>query len=340
MGIIRINDIKLIIIISFSILVIQGCKKDTNNESEHRINPNIKLLLDHINSGPVNVTCSFWPSSNIIYTVNPFGICHLTDNFVPTYTLFGFDYAGFFIDADTSGNFLLRITPNYIDQTFGALYEYDIRKSTITKLFDSTLNISSARYYRDTNQIIFYSYGNPIGTNAGYFLFDKISQDTKLIYSFFREAGPFEFVNGFDINPIKPVLIIPVVTLGKSPRIIEFNLLTNEIDTLNVHFDLSWNRMCLWLRYNKKGEKILYSCYPRGAGQYSPGDDSEVGIIDRATLKKIILDVNTSKYYKSLNICPQWSPDERNIIYSSALLTIDGAKSTYYLYLLKNLNIN
>lgn len=72
---------------------------------------------------------------------------------------------------------------------------------------------------------------------------------------------------------------------------------SKEIDTLKLSFDLSWDRICLWLRYNKTGKKVLYSCFPIGSGYYSPGDDSEVGIIDRSTLKKTILDVNTFKNY-------------------------------------------
>lgn len=328
--------ILLLIVLSF-----QSCKKSHDEPVIHNINPNIRLIVDHIYSdSPVNIPCAVWLPSNDIYTVNPFGVCKLTSEFVPSYTLLGFQYDGLYIDADATGNRLLRITPNFYDQTFGALYEYDINKGNIVKLFDSTNNISSARYYRDTLHIIYYSYGNPIGVNAGYFLFDKVTKRTDLLYSFFRAAGPIEFVNGFDIHPTEPMLIIPVVTVGESPKIIEFNIKSKEVDTLKVSFDLSWNRICLWLRYNKTGDKILYSCYPRGSGLYSPGDDSEIGIIDRTNLKKTILDANTNKYYKSLNICPQWSPDEKNIIYSSASLTYDGARSNYYLYLLKNIFIN
>jgi hypothetical protein len=315
-----------------------SCTK-SDEPKRFKINENIDTLLYENMYGIMNVYSSYWFDNNRVYTSHRLGYYQLNSNLkIIQDSLVEMHYYNLIVSALSDGNKYLFIKSIY-DVSIGPLCEYNTNNNHIEMLIDSTENVSSAVYYRTTDQIIYYSYGNPIGVNPGYYLFNKVTNEKILLLEYISDVGPAEFINGFDVHPREDIIIIPVVRMGYSPLVVEYNFNTKTSDTLQVNFDFSINRICLWLRYNKTGDQILYSNYPRGAGGHTTNDDSEVGILDRKTLTKRILDVNTAyKTGLSVNIFPNWSPDEKHIIYSSAPVSYEGAKGLYGVYILKNVN--
>lgn len=337
------------IFLMFLILIIHfSCKKPDNNDNQYKINENIipVVLIWGINN-EANIPCAIWPVADHLISVKPIADFTINENYQVVNEMIFEDFhdphfigfqSRFIRESLIQGKYLL-VKSIYSDVSVGSLVNFNSENNSFQTILDSTYNVSSACYYRDTNNIIYYSYGKPEGTNPGYYLYNKKNASKQLLLEYISEIGPSEYLNGFDIHPTKDILIIPVVRRGKTPLIIEYNFAKNTFDTLHLTFDLSLNRICLWLRYNKTGEKILYSCYPRHAGTTTTNDDSEIGIIDMNTLTKIILDVNTSiSTGRSVSICPNWSPDEKHIIYSSGPLSKDGARGLYRLYILKTSN--
>jgi len=101
------------------------------------------------------------------------------------------------------------------------------------------------------------------------------------------------------------------------------------------------DRTGLWVRYNKNATRILYSNFPSGAFGSTVSDNSEVGIIDVATGSKKVLDVNTedeTPYHQSVQIAPNWSPDESAIIFGSGEVSLEGALGRRRIWILTKLN--
>lgn len=329
-------QVRLVLLFILTI-AIGSCRKTSDQESTTIINPNVELIIQDISGRIVNSPCAVWGSGNNIYTVYPICFCHLTSEYkVDSLTVLKSN-GNRFLELSHDEKTLLIVETAYSDVSCGKLIEFEVETKSRTVILDSSWNISSALYYRDDQHIIFYSYGNPIGNNAGYFLYDKNTNQCQQLFQYFTPARLSEYVNGFDIHPSLPVLLIPLVRFNKSPYILEYNFEQHVLDSLPVTFDLSFNRICLWLRYNKTGKRILYSCYPEYAGGYITNDDSEIGIINRTDLSKQILNVNTIPNGRSVNICPDWSPDESAIVYSSAKLFQSGDRGLYSIYILKNI---
>ena len=63
-------------------------------------------------------------------------------------------------------------------------------------------------------------------------------------------------------------------------------------------------------------------------------DNNETGIIDRNTLSKKILDVNKVLpcYDHSVSFCPNWSPDENNIVFISAPLVLTSLEGAGFIF--------
>ncbi len=247
------------------------------------------------------------------------------------------------LDADQ--NFLLVLSL-YRDVSLGALYEYDTSSNRMVPLRDTTYSISSAVYWHgDDDKLVYYSYGSDQGLKAGYYLYNKTTDQDNLLLAYESPAGPSEMLNGFDLSPDNTKLLIPLVratSLTIHPPLIGiYHLQTQTMDTLKVHFDQSFDREGLWLRYNSDGSKILYCNFPHGAFTYTTNDDSQVGIIEMPSQTKRVLDVNTnpSGSRRSVQLAPTWGPNDRNIIYGSAPLAMpSGAKGKYSLYVLKNVD--
>lgn len=336
--------IKIVLNIIFVLFMISCGKEDsTGTDTDGKIfpiNENIDTIVykEH-GTSLMDIHCASITSDNRLFISHPLRFYDLNEELeVLKYENVSNEGAGYYNESnDNKSNSLYVDTKEYAF-SIGALKEINSNNNIITTLLDESHNISSAVYYHDTNNIIYYSYGKPYGENPGYYMYDRITGESNLIFEYISEAGISEFINGFDIHPEKNILLIPVVKGEfESPFIVEYNFNTDTLDTLNVGFDLSFNRSCLWLRYNKSGNKILYSCYPQWAGTAVTNDDSEVGIIERETLTKTILDVNTNEETgRSVNICPQWSNDDEYIIFASAPLAMpEGNVGLYHIYKLK-----
>lgn len=246
-----------------------------------------------------------------------------------------------YIDANESGSKILLVASRFGDVSSGALYEYDRQTGNIQMIFDSSHNISSARYFpKDVMKIIYYSYGNDNFVGAGYYLHDKTTNRDSLLFSYISTAGPTEMLNGFDIHPNGNSLLIPISQstplMLKPPKLGIVLLTEQKLDTLNINFSFSKGRSGLWVRYNKNASKILYCCFPYGTYTAINNDGSEVGIIESSTLNKIIIDVNTQSAanYRSVQLAPNWSPDERAIIFGSGNVSIEGSLGRRHLYIL------
>lgn len=247
--------------------------------------------------------------------------------------------APFYIHIKSNSSKMLLTYSMFSNVSIGGLYEFDMNLFQVKLVLDSNHNISSAVYLNSNNDAcIYYSYGNPsINLEAGYHYYNLITHQDSLIYSYLSEEGPYETVNGFDISPDDKKLLFPLHYSQQTPKLVEYDLTTHKADTLVVTF----TRQFVWVRYSHDGNQIVYSNYPAGVGGSTVYDDSEIGIIDRATLTRQILDVNTNSPYLSVNVFPDWSLDDRHIIYGSARgpsTELPGAKGFYSLFVLKNVN--
>ena len=257
---------------------------------------------------------------------------------------------GTYLDANADGTKLLLVKSTYADVSSGALYEYEPATDRLRLLLDSTLNVSSARYWPgDDARVVYYRYGEPAGgedygTGAGYYALDLATGRDSLLLSYLPPRGRKGRLVGFDVHPDGTKLLLPDVrftlTEALPPRVVEYDLQTRAADTLAVDFDPSFVRFGLWLRYSPDGRQILYANFPLGVYGDTTNDDSEVGIIDRASERKRVLDVSTNNEGVGLSVelAPTWSPDGRHIVYGSGPLSIEGARGTYSLYVLKDVN--
>lgn len=231
----------------------------------------------------------------------------------------------------------------YYDVSGDSLYEFDILSEQLTLLKDSSHIVSSAVYFhKNDNKIIYYKYGDPLGIEPGYYLYDKFLDQDILLFSYISPSGPTELVNGLDFHPNNDRILIPICrsTLLEAitPMLGEFSFGSNRIDTLSIEFDLSLVRIGVWGRYNQDGTQILYCVYPKGANTETTNDNSEVGIIDYLFLEKKILDVNTNPNGKSVQIAPNWNNDFQSIVFGSGRLTLEGTAGRRGLYTPKQLN--
>ncbi len=332
-----------------------SCSKGPTNTKQDQINKNIILIKNCCKVGELHGDFHMGiVSDNRIYFVGAgIGYFDITKGFqvvsdsvfMPENidSLHGHYKLTYISSLDTDQNFLLVLSL-YGDISNGALYEYNTASNRIVLLRDTTYNISSAIYWHgDDNKLVYYSYGKDKGLQAGYYLYNKTTNKDSLLLVYESPAGSSEMLNGFDLSPDNTRLLIPLVQATPltihPPLVGIYDLQTQMMDTLNVHFDQSFDREGLWLRYSSDGSKILYCNFPHGAYSYTTNDDSQVGIIEMPSQTKRVLNVNTYTGGRSVQLAPTWGSNDQNIVYGSAPLAMpSGAKGTYSLYVLKNVN--
>lgn len=316
-----------------------SCKNSVTNGDGDKINPQIKRIkwcCTDFNGGNFRMGVWFWKK---VFCVAPGRLLQMDDQLdIIGDSLILWPGPFLFVSRNTDGSKLLTVKSQYIDVSIGRLSEWDASTYKLHELRDSTYNISSALYLPQERYCIYYSYGNSARhILAGYYLFDLTTSKESLLLQYVSEIGPAEVTNGFDISPDGSKLLIPINRADEPPLIVEFNLSTQRLDTLLISFD----RQLLWLRYHPNGNQILYSNYPKGSGGSSVATDSEMGIIEKLTMKKRVLDVNTNPGGLSVSPFPNWSPDGKHIVYGSAPGPVSeppGAKGAYSIYILRDVN--
>ncbi len=321
---------------------------------EDTINENIVLIKDCCNRDGDNIgghyTMAVWPTAHQIFPSSTPRMFELSDSLEVIDPAVGlFDLSTIpnrgvlhYVHANKTGTKLLYVRTMYSDASMGSLFGYDMTTDQAYTIRDSSYNISSAVFMADDNYCIYYSYGHPdVGSNPGYYRYNFVSDQDSLLLPYISPVGPSEGINGFDLHPNDHTLLIPLIQWDSAPLLIEYDLSTATAETLDAGFDMGIMRICLWVRYDHSGEKILYSSHDYGSlsgdGLYGIQEESEIGILDRSTLTKLVLDVNP-RPYRSSNVFPNWSPDDRHIIYGSGPITNDGLLGYYSIYALKNVN--
>lgn len=338
------------VFLSALLLFVASC--GTEPEDGNIINPNIVLVKDccvinSFNGG--NFVWSVWIKNNEVIAGNEFRELKIDEDFnlksenriLKAGNLVGIKTPSLNSNHDK----IAFIKPVFLDVSLGGITEYDISSGDFDEIKDSTWQIGSMVYWHgDGSKLVYYSYGNDDGLEAGYYLYNKTTSTDSLLLAHRSPAGPSEVLNGFDLSPDNTKLLYPDVTATPNtsalPQIIEYDLFTKQADTLDIQFQPS-NRIGLWMRYSPDGSEILYVNFPFGALQDVSGGTSEVGLIDVATKTKRILDVNTNDQNDagSVQLTANWSPNGEHIIYGSGRFFLpEGVVGTYSLYILKNVH--
>ncbi len=348
-----------LLILFSGIIGLFSCSNGPTNTKQGQINKNIVLLEDCCHRPDDTLAAGYamaaWRNQSVF--VGPLVKLTLGDSLIIVKTnqiWKNIDFftdtrgVGSFLTSDAKGTKILLVKTSYGDISMGSLYEYDIGVNNLFSIKDSTYCISSAVYWHnDDNKLVYYSYGSERGCRpglkAGYYLYNKTTNKDSLLLAYESPAGPSEMLNGFDLSPDNTKLLVPLVQATPltihPPLVGIYHLQTQTMDTLKVHFDQSFDREGLWLRYNSDGSRILYCNFPHGVFGYTTNDDSQVGIIEMPSQTKRVLDVNTYTGGRSVQLAPTWGPNDQNIIYGSAPLAMpSGAKGKYSLYILKNVN--
>lgn len=288
--------------------------------------------------------CAVW-KNNRIYAAEPLKYFDLDSSYQPLRdsTVYPLKGGVRYMFENKSGTKILTVESPYRDVSLGTLHEYDTQKDSSEAVIVDDSNISSAEYYGN-DSILYYTYGSYSAANldppdAGYYFFNRRTGSKTQILHFISELGPEEMINGFDISPDGKTLLI-ASTGNRAPIIIEYDLASHVLDTLDVRFAPSYDRWALWVRYNHDGTKILYGNYPLGSfSQDGVEDTSEIGIIDLTTNSKTILSTNPTTEGTWINVFPEWSPDETAILYGSAAIFREplGMVGNFQVCILKSL---
>lgn len=236
---------------------------------------------------------------------------------------------------------IVYVVSNRSSVSIGALYEMDLQNDyALKELLDSSENISSAVYMGSSDSlIVYYSLGKPEGRNAGYYKLNLNTMERELILEHYSSFGRNEIVNGFDISPDGKNLLFTDVGSYRPPIIVSYNLETKRKQAL-YQFD-SPNRALLWMRYNIDGTKILYSNYGQRAFIGGPCDPSKLGVLNLKSLedKNIVFKPDNSSWDRWTASFPNWSPDNKHIVYGMALIADkSGAVGSYHLYVRINID--
>ncbi len=233
-----------------------------------------------------------------------------------------------FLTKNSLGTRLLGVNSRYGDLSIGTLFERDLISGTRT-ILDSINLVSNAVYIPGTNNLVYYCYGSndtvrgkavPLDS-AGYYLLDRTSGSRHLLFHYVSDYAEGETINGFDISPDGKKLLIASVG-PHQPVLYEYDLQAHTRDTIPTYFDIAHVGTLLWVRYSPNGEKILYGTYPgdifEGGFANEPG---EMGIIDKSTAQKHVLNGSPDNKLASMCVLPSWSPDGKMIVYGASYIS-------------------
>jgi hypothetical protein len=215
-------------------------------------------------------------------------------------------------EVDGSGTKLLLVRP-WVNspREHGKLIEVDLVTGIEDTLTKDTV-VSHARYLPYSQDILYYSFGNwewwdnKIPDNAGFYLLDRKTNQSSLILPYFRSlySGQIEF----DISPDGRKLLFTRDPAGANPAVIcEYDLQSKKFDTLPATFD----RNLLWVEYDSTGSRILFATAPDY--QDSLNRSGLVGIVDRMSGAKQMIDVAPDNEFLWDVKMPRWSTDEKVI---------------------------
>lgn len=328
-----------------SVFISCKCDNGPTDNSVNKINPYIKEIKFSNSKKSSNYYMAVWREKSI-FAISAVYRFDLDKNFLVIHDSILLTGLFTYIDANNTGTKLLLGVTTFEElytSPTRVIYEYELSNNKIELLYGKTRNVGSARYFPgDDTKIVYYSFGDSLSNGAGYYLLDKNTNQDTLLFPYLSTAGIWETLHGFDIHPSGKSLLVPIersqgrFTHLLPPKIGVASLEKQKLDTLAVNFDFIENRTGVYLRYNKAGNKILYSCYPNNAYGYVTNGSSEVGIIETATLTKKILDINTNTQskYGSVQLAPNWSPDETAIVYGSGNVNYEGMAGDRGLYIL------
>jgi hypothetical protein len=345
------KNLKYISLLILFLLPIISCDDGPPTDSnKYPINPYLKEIKFSNPNKKGNFYMAVW-RDNTIFAIQPLSKFIIDNNFdviqdtilESTITV---QKPWTYIDANSIGSKILLVETHRGGVSAGALYEFDVSLGQLQLLYDNSRNIASARYYpNDDSKIIYYSFGDSQNIGAGYYLKDNNSGTDTLLFPYLSTAGWWETLHGFDIHPNGDTLLIPIsLSVGQfnlaPPKLGKASIKDQRLDTLDIEFDMSFVRTGLYVRYNNVGSKILYCCFPFNAYGFVTNDNSEVGIIESTTLHKIILNINTNgeSGHGSVQLAPNWSPDETAIVFGSGQVISTGQAGFRHLFILTRLN--
>lgn len=324
---------KISFVVVTSLLLFLSCSTDYGVVSSnlHKISSEYAPLSNG------NYFISDWGTSQIFCSSPMRSITLDSDYNLITNKVFSHPGVESFIASDAGGKKLLFVKTGSLEFSLGELYELDISSGNAKLLLPDSILVSSARYMSNGNDFIYYRAGTVVAntvhqTNSGYYLFTRSNSTSTLILPFVCELGLYEVVNSFSLYPLDTAILIAVSHADTPPILLKYSFATNEVDTMLITFEFGKKRQSLWARLNRAGTKVLYGTYPNSIlSDYTDGD-TEMGIVDIESYDKRIFNINTSSTHKSLNVFPNWSNDETEIIFGSTIISTTGDVSSYDLY--------
>lgn len=343
------RQLSLLILVLIVSILFSSCKND-DAVGPGKINPEIVTIMSSYNpekplTGGNYLVSIFIDSRNILSLAPPHIISLNSDLSVNKDTLLqnlmidgSFRYL--FANKSPLSEKILLVFSQYSNVSCGSLYEYDLQSSKLSLIKDSTFNISSAVYFKTKpNECIYYSYGNPsYNIEAGYYELNTITKEEKLLMSHMSGLEYYalaEFSNGFDLSPDDKRMIFPIHNARQAAHAAFFDITTKQIDTLKFNFPGQF----VWFRFSHSGTKLLYNSYPYGMASRNVNGYSDLGIIDLSDLSSRVLDVNTKAGWTSISMCPDWSPDDKSILFGSGpgpTVEPPGAVGFFSAYIIRN----
>jgi hypothetical protein len=266
----------------------------------------------------------------VLYSTRPLRRTFLSTDYAITSDTVYIGESATYVTANQSQTLMLTIpTTSRWNEQNGGLVLRNLRTGLDRQLLDTGSNVSSARFVSDS-VFIFYSRG----TNtlvAGYYLITLSTvNEPRLLFALTHNDASVGGIDGFDVHPFEPEIIIPFLSGGKG-RILRLNYQTLISDTLSFEFATrGYGENALWLRYDSQGARILFDNYSLS--------ESELGILGPGDSQRVAIDPSPYRWgsQKYFNIYPNWSPDERSIVFGSSSVK-QGAVGSMNIYIARDI---